>query len=179
MSCSLERWSPFRGRRSAKTSRSSQSTGRRMTTHRISLPSSHSPESLRPGCCASQSTCYRVWRRICWLRKPSKRGIAKNLPMDPLRLVVQYHYQASSYTATGRGRRSHHGMNDRLSVDNRVSNRTLNPKTLEFQSPLGIIECLAILTLRFPKGKKYSSPFIRHSVTVLGSNGELTQIDNK
>jgi hypothetical protein len=45
-------------------------------------------------------------------------------------------------------------MNDRLGVDNRVLNRTLNPKTLEFQSPLGIIECLAILILRFQKGKK-------------------------
>jgi hypothetical protein len=44
-------------------------------------------------------------------------------------------------------------MNGRLGVYNRVSNRTLNPKTLEFQSPLGIIECLTILTIRFQKGK--------------------------
>jgi hypothetical protein len=59
-------------------------------------------------------------------------------------------------------------MNDRLGVDNRVSNRTLNSKTLEFQSPLGIIECVAILTLRFQKGKNYSSPFIGYSVQFLG-----------
>jgi hypothetical protein len=45
-------------------------------------------------------------------------------------------------------------MNDRLGIDNRVPDRTLNPKALEFQSPLGIIECVAILTLSFQKGKK-------------------------